>query len=274
MTPLTMRRYQGHAPSTDPRSGQQHKEAIDAIYTASPSEPEYLAILDAPDVVPHVSMINPAPDDGDPDVPSDLPYGCDTPFSRDARKNRAITRVVGRIPGIMHAARPTLLTNAMKASAEFKPRPRKDYLAYFAISAESWQKSTTRNIDTIFGKGNGNRIHISPPTMKSAANRFLSPLLHFINCHGAPHSPNFFGQRGDDYPTALHDARASPTVPAQHRHRRECCYGAKLYNPADSSKSQRSRSRTPISTAARSRSSAAPTYRLWRRRRLSAPPTI
>jgi hypothetical protein len=54
--PATMRRYGGRA-VTDPMSGQQHKEAIDAIYAAS--EPEYLVILDAADVIPHVSMINP-----------------------------------------------------------------------------------------------------------------------------------------------------------------------------------------------------------------------
>ena len=116
----TMRRYKGRA-VTDPKSGQQHKEAIDAIFAAT--EPEYLVILDAPDVIPHVSMINPAIGDGDLDVPSDLPYACATPFNRDPARNLSITRVVGRIPGIMGAVHPTHLTKAMKASAEFKPRP-------------------------------------------------------------------------------------------------------------------------------------------------------
>ena len=101
---------------TDPKSGQQHKEAIDAIYAAT--EPEYLVILDAPDVIPHVSMINPASGDGDNDVPSDLPYACDTPFSRDPSKNLAVTRVVGRIPGIRGAPHPTHLTNAMKGVSQ------------------------------------------------------------------------------------------------------------------------------------------------------------
>jgi hypothetical protein len=228
--PATMRRFKGRA-VTDPTSGQQHKEAIDAIYAAS--EPEYLVILDAPDVIPHVSMINPALGDGDNDVPSDLPYACDAPFSRDPARNLSITRVVGRIPGVVGAVHPTHLTNAMKASAEFKPRPRNDYTACFAISAEPWQKSTARNIDTIFGKGSGNRIHISPPTIKSAANRFLPPLLHFINCHGAPHSPDFFGQRGNDYPTALMTEGVAGNVKRNTVIAAECCYGASLYNPAD-----------------------------------------
>jgi hypothetical protein len=228
--PATMRRFGGRA-VTDPASGQQHKEAIDAIYAAS--EPEYLVILDAPDVIPHISMINTAGADGDLDVPSDLPYACDTPFDRDPAKNLSVTRVVGRIPGVRGALHPTHLTNAMKASAAFRPRPRKHYITCFALSAEPWQKSTTKNVEVILGKGSGTRIHVSPPTMKSGANRFLTPLTHFINCHGAPHSPDFYGQRDDAYPTALMTEGVRKTVKRNTIIAAECCYGASLYRLDD-----------------------------------------
>jgi len=230
--PATMRRYGGRA-VTDPMSGQQHKEAIDAIYAAS--EPEYLVILDAPDVIPHVSMINPAIGDGDNDVPSDLPYACDTPFSRDPSKNLAVTRVVGRIPGILRAAHPTHLTNAMKASAEFKPRPRKDYMTCFALSAQVWEKSTAKNLDVIFGKGGVNKVRTSPPVEDSRTDRFLSPLMHFINCHGAPQSPDFYGQRKRDLSmdfTALMTEGVATHVKRNTVIAAECCYGASLYDPA------------------------------------------
>lgn len=239
--PATMRRFGGRA-VTDPMSGQQHKEAIDAIYAAS--EPEYLVILDAPDVIPHVSMINTAGADGDLDVPSDLPYACDTPYNRDPSKNLSITRVVGRIPGVKGASHPTHLTNAMKASAAFRPRPRKDYTTCFALSAEPWQKSTTKNIDVILGKGSGTRIHVSPPTMKSGADPFLKPLMHFINCHGAPHSPDFYGQRDDDYPTALMTEGVAKYVKRNTVIAAECCYGASLYKLEDEK-----RQRPPIANS-------------------------
>ena len=229
--PATMRRYGGRA-VTDVTSGQQHKEAIYAIYAAS--EPEYLVILDAPDVIPHVSMINPAAGDGDLDVPSDLPYACGTPFSRDPAKNLSITRVVGRIPGIRGAVHPTHLTNAMKAAAEFKPRPRKDYMTCFALSAQVWEKSTTRNIDVIFGKGSVNKVRTSPPTEDARTNRFLSPLMHFINCHGAPQSPDFYGQRKRDMSmdfTALMTEGVAANVKRNTVIAAECCYGASLYDP-------------------------------------------
>src|SRR5262245_39909622 len=48
--PVAMRRHKG-APVTDPASGQQNKDAIDAIFNSI--QPEYLVILDAPDVIPH-----------------------------------------------------------------------------------------------------------------------------------------------------------------------------------------------------------------------------
>lgn len=259
--PVAMRRHRGKA-VTDLRSGQQHKEAIDAIYHSV--RPDYLAILDAPDVVPHVSMRNPAPEDDDPDVPSDLPYGCDAPFSRDVRDYRAVTRVVGRIPGMQHADRPTLLVKMLKASADFKPRARKDYLAYFALSALVWQKATTRNVEGIFGANA--RIHTSPPTVNAAANRFLSPLTHLINCHGDTLSPNFFGEHdGNTDFIALttegvaRHARARTVIAA------ECCYGAELYDPK-----LEQDEKPPIAasyfSAARSGSSAAPTYPMARRR--------
>lgn len=76
----------------DPR---QNKEAIDAIFKASDSS--YLMILSAIDVVPHQDMANPAyaPPDDDPDkfAYGDLPYACDTPYSRDIATFKGPTRV-------------------------------------------------------------------------------------------------------------------------------------------------------------------------------------
>lgn len=228
--PVAMRRHKGKA-VTDPKSSQQHKEAIDAIYKSL--QPEYIVILDAPDIIPHVSMQNPTPDDDDPDVPSDLPYACDAPFSRDPRKFLSVTRVVGRIPGIMGADRPTFLTDMLKASASFNPRPRKDYLSYFAISAEVWRKSTAKSIDQIFGKESNNKIFTSPPTGNAAASRNLSPLMHFINCHGDTNSPSFFGQRGKKFPTALTSDGVGNNASSKTVIAAECCFGAQLYDPDD-----------------------------------------
>jgi hypothetical protein len=222
-----MRGFRG-TPVTDIKSGQQHKEAIDSIYAAL--KPEYLVILDGPDVVPHVSLSNPAPEDDDPDVPSDLPYACDAPFvRRDPSLFTSVTRVVGRIPGIVGARRPTFLVRLLNASARFRPRPRKAYLQYFSISAQVWQKSTEKSLKAIFGKAD--KLLLSPPVKDSGANRYLGPLTHFINCHGDTISPDFFGQRNKSYPIALTTDGVARHAGARTVVAAECCYGAELYDP-------------------------------------------
>jgi len=219
---------------TDPKSGQQHKRAVDRIYDLI--NPDYLVILDAPDVVPHVSLSNPAAGDGDQDVPSDLPYACETRFAaRDPKAFTTVTRVVGRIPGITGAKRPTFLLKVMAASARFRPRSRSEYMDYFAITAAAWRKSTHRSVKAIFGN---EQVRVSPPIINNDANRYLAAQMHYINCHGDDMAPEFYGQRKDYYPVAMNTEgvakRASPrTVVAA-----ECCYGAQLYNP-DQEKKQR-----------------------------------
>ncbi len=99
-----MRRCRGKKVSS-PGNERQSKDAVDAIYKAL--EPDYLVLIDGPDVIPHLTLNNPVPKDKDPNVPSDLPYASDASYtSRDAAKYAAVTRVVGRIPGITGAKEP------------------------------------------------------------------------------------------------------------------------------------------------------------------------
>ena len=81
--PAQMKSFRGNAVD-DPGNPRQNKQAIDAIFRAA--NPEYLMILGAPDVVPHQDMTNlvfEPPNDPDRYVYGDLPYACDTPYSRD-----------------------------------------------------------------------------------------------------------------------------------------------------------------------------------------------
>ena len=212
---------------TDTKSGQQHKIAIDAVYAKH--KPHYLVILDGPDVVPHVGLENPIRDDNESDLPSDLPYACDAPFSRDARRYITVTRVVGRIPGITNAGNPTFLIKQIHAAARFRSRPRQDYLSYLAISAAEWRGSSTRNVGQIFG---ADKLLVSPPIKAPRANRQLRALTHFINCHGRHEDTRFYGELDDGRflvaltsQDVLKHAKRGTVVAA------ECCFGAELYDP-------------------------------------------
>lgn len=206
---------------------RQCKDAVDAIYAAA--KPDYLVLLDGPDVVPHLILDNPAGNDGDQKVPSDLPYASDAPFTkRDAAAFAAVTRVVGRIPGVTEAKDPGLLIKQIKAAAAFKPLKRADYLGHFAVSASVWEKSTEESVNNIFGSP---AIKLCPPSESPAVAKLLAPLCHFINCHGAEVDPKFYGQKGQQYPTAMTSDDVAKGAKRNALVAAECCYGAQLYDP-------------------------------------------
>jgi Peptidase family C25 len=224
--PAKMKKYKGAA-VTKPTNERQCKDAVDAIYGVA--KPDYLVILDGPDVVPHLRLTNPTPGDKDKDVPSDLPYASDAPFTkRDAAAYAAVTRVVGRIPGITGAKDADFLVKLIKTAANFKTRKRNDYLPHFAISAEVWRESTEESVDNTFGS---KTIKTCPPTGTAGVGRLLSPLMHFINCHGGESDPQFYGQRGGQYPVSMTSDNVARYASRNTIVAAECCFGAQLYDP-------------------------------------------
>jgi hypothetical protein len=224
--PAQMKKFKGK-PVSSPTNERQCKDAVDAVYAAA--KPDYLVLLDGPDVVPHMTLNNPTPDDKDPNVPSDLPYASDAPYtSRDPAKYAAVTRVVGRIPGITGAKDPSYLIKLLKAAGAFKTRKRDDYVEKFAISAKVWQASTELSVEQIFPKPG---VLTCPPTQTPGVRKFLSPLSHFINCHGAQTDPRFYGQQGDQFPVAMTSDDVKNSVKRDTVAAAECCYGAQLYDP-------------------------------------------
>ncbi len=214
---------------TDASSARQNKRAVDALHRAL--QPHYLMVLGSVDVVPHQDPKNPVYADDQEDDPvawGDLPYACDTPYSRDIAKFIGPTRVIGRLPDMTGAREPSHLLACLATAATYKPRPLAQYLDYFALSAQVWKKSSTLSLTNIFG--NARKLLLAPPTGSAAASRKLGPRSHFINCHGALADPRFYGDDARSMPVALDskDVRGrirEGTVAAV-----ECCYGAELYD--------------------------------------------
>ncbi len=208
------------------------KMAVDALFDAY--APAYVMLLGAPDIVPHQDLKNPVySPQGDDDklVPSDIPYACEAPYSKRPADFDGPTRVVGRLPDLVGSRDPAYLVSLLGTAARHKARPRSDYQKYFSVSAEVWQGSTALSLTRIFG--NSTAMATSPPKGPQWTPAELGRRIHFINCHGSPDDPNFYGQRGRSYPIA-HTAKKlvkkimNGTVIAV-----ECCYGAQLYDPAD-----------------------------------------
>jgi hypothetical protein len=215
--------------ATDPA---QNKQAIDAVYRAL--APDYLVILGAIDIVPHQDMTNPVHDpsgeDNDRFAYGDLPYACEAPYSRNATDFIGPTRVVGRIPDITGGTDPVYLAELLRVAAEYKQASLPSLKTHFAVTAEIWSKSTDLSIANTFGAAT-NAENVPPNDYKWTQGQ-LQGHMHFFNCHGAPRSPQFYGQPKsgkNKYPTALDAAYIDGKLQEGTIVAAECCYGGELY---------------------------------------------
>lgn len=207
---------------------RQVKLAVDAICRTL--DPEYLTILGSVDVVPHQALKNVVPDDEDSTVPSDLPYACDSPYSRDITTFRAPTRVVGRLPDLTGAEEPSHLLALLATAAGYKPKPVADYGGrYFGLSTQTWRESTEMSLFNTFG--NSAALRLSPPSGSSHTAARLAPLAHFINCHGASADPFFYGEdKAEKQPKCFSSQAIASKIREGTLAAVECCYGAQLYD--------------------------------------------
>jgi hypothetical protein len=216
-------------PVTTVSSCPQNKAAIDAVYTAL--GPDYLMILGATDVVPHQDLLNPAYAAGDDDdryAYGDLPYACDAGYSRQVSKFIGPTRVVTRLPDLRGAKKPAHLLGLLKFATKAAPRPLAEYTAGFALSAEVWRGSTELSIANILGPSV--KTHLCPSEGPNFKAELLGAGVHFINCHGSPADPTFYGQRGQKYPEALTTLAIAGKIGSGTIAAAECCYGGELYD--------------------------------------------
>ncbi len=220
----SMARY-GARPVADPGDQRGTKDAIDEIFRST--DPDYLMILGAPDVVCHQRLGNPANDE-DRAVPSDLPYACDAPFSARIRSFTGPSRVVGRLPNVTGDTDASYLVKLLKTAASAKPRPYADYARCFAISAKVWEASTSLSLENVFGSSAG--LKISPPAGPRWPGGDLSALSHFINCHGGEGDPQYYGDDGRSQPIAHVSRLVAGKIKVGTVATAECCYGAELYD--------------------------------------------
>ena len=221
-----------------PSDERATKRAIDALYRHY--APDYVLILGASDVVPHVHLENPinevfAAEDHDDDetVPSDLPYACEAGFSTRPERFVGPTRVVGRLPDVVAATEPDVLLGLLERSASHAPRPRSDFAECFALSAKVWKDSTALSVENLFGPGR--LLHTSPKAGPDWTRAQLAPRIHFINCHGNTLDPTFLGEYPLEVYVEAHRSRRLKTrVAPGSVVAAECCYGAELYDPAES----------------------------------------
>ena len=213
--------------STTPRDC---KIAIDNLYKSR--SPDYIAILGSQDIIPFQEINNPVGDDGDAFVPSDLPYACDAPYSRDIYKFIGPSRIVGRIPDVPGVNDVRYLLRLLNNVAKHRPIDAARYRKYFSVSAKVWQRSTQISLNNMFGHHTD--LLMSPLAAPKAGylKTHLKPLTHFFNCHGASKDWYYYGQQGSSYPVALDTSNLVKNIGYGTVVAAECCFGAELVDPA------------------------------------------
>jgi hypothetical protein len=226
--PVAMKKAKGKA-VTDVTDTEQNKNAVDSLYYFY--KPDYLMLLGAQDIIPHLKFKIPIPDDDDPFVLSDVPYACDKPFSRVAGDFIAPGRVLGRLPDITGDNDPGYLVKLIQNSIKWKPVKSSVYDKYFALCVKWWQKSTKLSLSNIFQ--DNLKLKISPKAVGPYSKPDLGLMMHFYNCHGASRTAEFYGQDNEDSDafTCFHSGMLKNKIAYGNVTAAECCYGALLYNP-------------------------------------------
>jgi len=217
----------GGSAVTQPKDCKANKRAIDVVYCKY--LPAYLMILGSIDVIPHQDLANPLSGDGDAYAYSDLPYACDHDYTQNITDFLGPTRVVGRLPDLTNGQDPGYLASLLSVAANYQSLSTSSYKPAFGLTAKVWKVSTQMSLNAAFGLGNP--LFVSPPDGPSWTSQQLSPLSFFINCHGAPADPNFYGQQGWSYPKAITASGIDGRTKKGMVCAAECCYGAELYDP-------------------------------------------
>ncbi|HLO98794.1 MAG TPA: hypothetical protein VK171_09395 [Fimbriimonas sp.] len=211
---------------TNPSDQKQNKDAIDSILL---QEFDYVVLLGGPDIIPHQDLTNPLPKDQDQSVPSDLPYACTAPYSTDISDFLKISRVVTRLPDVNGASDASDFVTLIEETASMVQTGVSTNGNVLGVSALVWQASTDLSMSNILGvpstarSSPTNGPHWTPSELQSS--------LHFINCHGSPADPRFYGQSGSSYPVSHEAALVVGNLTPGMLAAAECCYGAELYDP-------------------------------------------
>src|SRR5690606_5680292 len=189
-------------------NARECKRVVDDLYKKHISD--YIVLAGSQDIFPFQEISNPADADGDLTIPSDLPYACDAPYSRNIQSFTGPTRVVGRIPDVPGENDIQYFTTIINNIINAKPRKEEMYTQYFGVSAWVWRVSTELSLQNIVG--NHNNLLLSPGSKSKYTAAQLKKLTHFYNCHGAQNDMAFYGQKGSNYPIALNSKQLNGRI--------------------------------------------------------------
>ena len=202
---------------TKQQGPSRRKGAVDSIYKAL--KPDYLddtrlgGCRPASEIF-SILLIEAGADD-DRIAFGDLPYACEAPYSRDPAKFVGPTRVVGRLPDLTGAKDPSHLLALLKTATNWKGPQGQQSMRSISLCRPTCGKGRRCSASTTYS---ATKSHCCsrPQKDRTIPASALGGLMHFINCHGAEAAPEFYGQKGNNYPVSLTTKSIGGKDPERH----------------------------------------------------------
>jgi len=221
---------------TDKNNCKQNKNTIDGIYNGY--NPHYMVILGADDIIPFQILENPTTDK-DINVPSDLPYACNSAYSVKISNFTAPSRMVSRLPDVKGTVTDETLVAFVKSVdriISMYPDDVEEYKSFWNVCTT--QRTAAMNDTKAYFSSWGVEfnIFVSPPDGPDWPSNMYTKMTHHHILHGAVKSNILYGESNTKpvkCPNAIEASKVLDTINNGTVVLGRACHEAQLYDPAD-----------------------------------------
>lgn len=224
-------KMQGHQ-VINPTNEKQNKDAIDFIYENKKAT--YLILLGAWDIIPFQKLIDPLKAGGI--MPSDLPYACSIPYSKDSNNFTTVDRIVSRLPDVVGNKEKgfDVLVRSLNAILHPKRKPKSYFATPWAVCTTKRKIAMEKTLCDMYGiKDSSSLYSIAPPNGPIWKLSWYERSVHYHILHGGQGKNILFGEgKEGTHPEAIKSSSVDGNLDVETIVLAMSCFGSQLYAPA------------------------------------------
>lgn len=215
----------------DCKNEKQNKEAIDFIYNTK--KPTFLILLGACDIIPFQRLVDPLA--SSQTILSDLPYACNTPYSRDYNAFTNLERIISRLPDVVESKEKGyhVLVRSLNAILHPTRKPKSHFRIPWAVCTTKRTLAMKSTLCDMYNIGDSSSLHkLSPPEGPKWSLGSYDRSVHYHILHGSPNCNTLYGEgTGSTYPKAVESTHLDGNLGLQTIVLEYSCFGSQLYKP-------------------------------------------
>ncbi len=218
---------------TDCKNEKQNKDAVDFI--CQDKNPAYLILLGAWDIIPFQNLIDPMKISGV--MPSDLPYACNAPYSKNSNNFTDAERIVSRLPDVVGSKEKgfDVLVRTLNAILHSTRKPKTHFALPWAVCTSKRKFSMEKSLRDMYGISNVSSLcHVAPPEGPSWKLGYYDKSVHFNILHGGKNRNTLYGESPEErpvYPVAVNSSDIDGNLSTETIVLTMSCFGSQLYAP-------------------------------------------